>query len=145
MTKRFKEAMEEIDRTTMHFCARCETWQKRFEIHFCNATEEWKAAKAAWWAEYNASKAQVDTPPEPEPVHSNVHFSEPVHSEPVHSTVEEEHQEVDISEVDTVDTVDKVDMEEAVHSPKVDARREYEREYKRKKRAEAKAVAEPAA
>jgi hypothetical protein len=30
-----------------HFCRRCETWQKRFEIHHCVATERWKAAKAA--------------------------------------------------------------------------------------------------
>ena len=51
--------------------------------------------------------------------------------------VEEEHLKVDISQVDRVDTVD---MEEAVHSSKVDTRREYEREYERKKRAEAKAA-----
>ena len=79
----------------------------------------------------------MDTPIEPEIVHSAVHFEEPVHSEAVHSTVEEEHLKVDISQVDRVDTVD---MEEAVHSSKVDTRREYEREYKRKKRAEAKAA-----
>ena len=87
------------------------------------------------WAEYHASRAPVDTPVEPEIVHSDVHFQEPVHFEAVHSTVEEEHPKVDISEVDTVD---KVDAEEAVHSSKDDARREYEREYKRRKRAEAR-------
>jgi hypothetical protein len=30
-----------------HFCNRCETTQKRFEIHHCVATERWKAAKTA--------------------------------------------------------------------------------------------------
>jgi hypothetical protein len=128
--------------TPTHICPRCEFEQPRGELHHCVATDAWKAKKALWWAQYNASKAAVDnsvhTPAEPENVHSDVHSQEPLHSEPVHSTVEEEHPKVDISEVDTVD---KVDAEEAVvHSSKEDARREYEREYKRRKRAEAKAA-----
>jgi hypothetical protein len=115
----FRSLTKEERQSPRHFCRRCETWQKRFELHHCVASGRWKAAKAV----HN--------------VHTDVHFQEPVHFEPVHSTVEEEHSKVDISEVDTVD---KVDAEEAVHSSKEDARREYEREYKRKKRAEAKAI-----
>jgi hypothetical protein len=137
MAIRFEPLTKAEKRSPTHFCQRCETEQPRGELHHCIATERWKAAKAAWWAEYHASRAPVDTPVEPEIVHSDVHFQEAIHFEPVHSTVEEEHSKVDISEVDTVD---KVDAEEAVHSSKEDARREYEREYKRRKRAEAKTI-----
>jgi hypothetical protein len=46
MAIEYRELTDEEKRSPRHFCGRCETWQKRYEIHHCVATEHWKAAKA---------------------------------------------------------------------------------------------------
>jgi hypothetical protein len=46
----FRPLTREEAQSGTHFCGRCETWQKRFELHQCAPTERWKAAKAAMWA-----------------------------------------------------------------------------------------------
>ena len=47
---KFRPLTEDEVQSAEHFCGRCETWQRRFELHPCTPTERWKAAKAAMWA-----------------------------------------------------------------------------------------------
>ena len=48
---KYRSLTKEEQQSGTHFCGRCETWQKRFELHHCTPTERWKAAKAAMWAQ----------------------------------------------------------------------------------------------
>ena len=47
---KFRPLTKEEAQSGTHFCGRCETEQKRFNLHHCIPTERWKAAKAAMWA-----------------------------------------------------------------------------------------------
>jgi hypothetical protein len=46
----FRPLTKEEVQSGTHFCGRCETLQKRFELHHCTPTDRWKAAKAATYA-----------------------------------------------------------------------------------------------
>jgi hypothetical protein len=151
----FRPLTKEEAQSPVHFCGRCETWQKRGELHPCKPTERWKAAKAAMWAKNPMPPPCVTKPvhlQEPDPVHfvHSVHSPEPVHShEPVHFAVEGGHPEVDKIEVDRVDIdPEEVDSDHEEVDAEVDrlrreeSRREYEREYKRRKRAAARSTKE---
>ena len=126
----------------MHFCIRCETWQKRGVIHFCEATPRYLPAKLAGKIVYDE--------PEFIPVGGpkSVHLS--TENAPKHG---ENTQKVDKTAAKVDKSATKVDKQPLspppVHSdvPAKDGvvvqskedRRAYEREYKCKKRAGAKA------
>lgn len=57
----YRPLTDDEKQSPRHFCNRCESWQKRFEIHHCVATERWKAAKASWGAEYSTSKTPANS------------------------------------------------------------------------------------
>lgn len=124
----FRELTRDENRSMTHFCARCNSEQKRFELHHCTPAPRWIMARAAMRANGHVPVVHLGEPS----LRKNVH-SEPVHlSSAVHLPAEEAYVDMDKIEVD------KVDSEKTLTVAREEKRREYEREYKRRKRAEAK-------
>jgi hypothetical protein len=47
---KFRPLTNDEAQSGTHFCGRCETWQRRFELHQCTPTKRWREAKAAMHA-----------------------------------------------------------------------------------------------
>jgi hypothetical protein len=59
----YRNLTKEEAQASTHFCGRCESWQKRFELHNCVPTDRWKAAKAAMGIARGASGTGANTLP----------------------------------------------------------------------------------
>ena len=126
---KYRSLTKEEQQSGTHFCGRCESWQKRFELHHCTPTERWKAAKAAMWAQ-NPMPPPRQAPPANstvEPANRTAN-TEAVSSESVSSPVEEEH-------FFAANSDDFVSSEDA---PVSSDRKAYMRDLMRRKRAAAR-------
>ncbi len=59
---KFRPLTKDEVQSADHFCGRCETRQRRFELHPCTPTERWKAAKAAMRAKNPMPPAALNKP-----------------------------------------------------------------------------------
>jgi hypothetical protein len=130
----FREFTKDENRSMTHFCARCETGQKRFELHQCTPAPRWIAAKALMRASGQAAVVRGEPPlrngtrAAVSIIREIVSTPELVSNEPVSGPVEEEHL-LAANEGDDVSN----------DAPPVSKdRKVYMRELMRRKRAEAK-------
>jgi hypothetical protein len=162
MTVEFRPLTEEEAQSATHFCNRCGTPQKRFEIHACMPTARWKAAKAKGEIVHPALKQTVRPPKAadlveklalppsagvkllggPEKAKPPAAKKKAAKSKAVNSETAKPVNNKPAVNTKPVNTDPKpVNISEDVNNPVNTDRKAYLREYMRKRRAEAKAAA----
>ena len=121
MRVEFRPLTKDEKQSAVHFCGRCDTWQKRFELHHCTPTERWKAAKAAM----RVARQEPETP---------VDAVDSVSTEPANN----ERDAANTSPAVSTEPANIFAPANSDAQPQKTDRKEYMRELMRRKRAEAK-------